>query len=398
MTTVFISPAWPVQRAHNGVVTYITHLLGPLREQGVDVRLLAQWVDEDLLADAAEAGVATVQTERNNLSHYLTNKVRRSLDAENADTHHKAWLLERAMKRLHRETPVDLYEIEEAFGHGRVLLGRLPGKQVIRLHGPWFLQIPALGLDRNALDNIKRVEREGDAIRTTDGLSAPSARVLDQVRERYGLALPNAAVIPNATPLVDRVWSRAEATPNSILFVGRFDAVKGADTIIAAFARLHARRPETTLTFVGPDRGMPDGTGIEEFARRTLSPAARGCFRWLGAQTPAQIAELRPKAAVTVVPSRFETFGMTVIEAMAAGCPVLGSRGGAIPELLGWADELQFDVGDVHQLAQKLEWFFDHPAAAQKLAAAGRERCAVAYAPDAVARATAAFHDRVCSP
>ena len=392
MRSVLISPSWPVERAQNGIVTYVSRIAEPLRDQGIDVQVVAHYVDEDLREEAKQQGIAVAGLERATPLHYLRNKLWRRLDATAADTFHQAWRLTRTLRRLHRKRPIDTYEIEEAFGDGRILVGRAPGRQVVRLHGPWFLCVPALGLDRNALENIKRIEWEGECIRGADAVSSPSKHALDEVRRRYECSLSRAAVIPNATPLVDRVWSREEAKPRSILFVGRFDRLKGADTVIEAFGRVHARHPDATLTFVGPDRGLPDGTGIEAFIDRTLPAAAQENLRWLGARPPSEIEELRPAHAVTVIASRFETFGMTVIEAMAAGSPVLGADGGAIPEVLEWADELVFEAGNSKALAAKLDWLFDEVEVAEKLGARGREVCRDRYSPQAVAKATAALH------
>jgi len=395
MRSVLVSPAWPPERVHNGVVTYVARLAEPMRDEGIDVRIVAQSVDDDVLDAVARDGVVALDAVSNHPAHRAKMFLKRRIDPHDAFLAHKRWQLARALRQLDRERQVDTYEIEEAFGIGRDLVGRAPGKQIIRLHGPWFLCIPALGIDRNALDNVKRVEWEGDSIRRCDGLSSPSKFALDAVRRRYEVDLPNAAVIPNAMPLADDVWTRERATPNSILFIGRFDRLKGADTVIEAYARLRAQRPDVTLTFVGPDRGFPDGTGIEDFVARTLSPEQRAGFTWTGSQTPQQITKMRPTHAVTVVASRYETFPMTALEALAAGSPVVGSRAGGIPEALDWADDLRFEPGDAEGLAARVGALFDAPERAAELGARGREICEERYSPRAVAHATAELHRAV---
>ncbi len=397
MRVVLVSPHWPPERAQNGIVTYVARLADPLRARGVEVQVLAQQVDADVLAEVREAGVAITRDERDTPAHYVANRLLRRVDVGAADTTHLAWQLARALRRLHRQSPVDLYETEEALGHGRLLHGATTAKQLVRLHGPWFLCVPALGLDRNALENVKRVEWEGDAIRRADVVSSPCRFALDEVRRRYEAPLANAAVIPNPMPLEEeRTWSRAEAGPASILFVGRFDRLKGADTVLEAFARLHASREEATLTFVGPDRGLADGTKLDAFLERAVPREARARIQVLGARTPAEIRELRPRHAVTVVASRYETFPMTALEAMAAGCPLIASRAGGIPEVLDWADDLLFEPGDAAGLAHRLEQLLDAPERAAALGARGREICKERYAPEAVAKATAALYRHTC--
>lgn len=387
-----MSPAWPPERSYNGIVTYVARLTEPLRATGIEVNVVAQIVEPDQREAARAAGVALTVDEPDTPAHYVANRLLRRVDPGAADATHTAWQLGRALRRLHRRSPLDVYETEEAFGHGRLVRRHLDAKQIIRLHGPWFLCVPALGFDRNTLENVKRIEWEGEAIRAADVISSPCRFALDEVRRRYEVSLPNARVIPNAMPLSDRTWSREEAKPQSILFVGRFDRLKGADTLIEAFGRLHATHPEARLTFVGPDRGLPDGTGVEAFLDRTLTREARANVTQLGLQTADQIRELRPTHAVTVVASRYETFPMTVLEAMAAASPLLGSRAGGIPEVLDWAPELIFAPGDAEELAAKLRWLLDAPETAAALGARSREICKERYSPEAVARATAALY------
>jgi glycosyltransferase involved in cell wall biosynthesis len=310
-------------------------------------------------------------------------------------------MVKQSLRLADRSAPLDSYEIEEAFGTGR-FLRRAPGRQVVRLHGPWQLCAPALGFDPSAPEHSSRIVDEGRAIAAADAVTSPSQHALDSVRRYYDLPLREAAVIPNAVALAPASarWSLERATPFSVLFVGRFDRLKGADTVLEAFGRLHAKIPEATLTFVGPDRGMPDGAGgtihFEDFAARVLEPAARARVTYLGPRTRSEIADLRTRAAITVVASRFETFGMTVVEAMAAASPVIAARAGALPEVLRWADaDALFEAGSAPALADALHrWLTDRERLASH-ADRGRAACAADYSPRTVAQRTLELHRRV---
>lgn len=391
LSVVLVSPSWPPERAHNGITSYVGALRGGLADAGVDVRVLAA---ERLDAGDSE-GVSCAADERNTTTHYLGNKLRRLADPLGADRRHAAWQTARALRRMNRRQRVDLYEIEESYGYGRQL-PRGSMKQVMRLHGPWFLCAPALGVDPEAPEHRARIIAEGVAIAGADAVTAPSAFVLDAVRERYGLALETARVIPNATALPELLWTREHAAPEHVLFVGRFDRLKGADTVLHAFDRLQAKRPEARLTFVGPDRGMPDGTDFDTFARRELTAQAFARVDYLGPQPPSRIAELRRRAEITVVASRFESFGMTVIEAMSQGAPLLATRAGAIPELLDWTGgQLLVEPGSADALADALCRLMDDPNGTSALAARGRTICEERYGIDAVAAATRRFYEGV---
>ena len=172
----------------------------------------------------------------------------------------------------------------------------------------------------------ERVREEGRAIRTADAVTAPSRDVLEQVRDFYGLALPEAEVIPNPTWPVphDRAMAAGRLRPQTGRFSSdRFDRHKGGDLIIEAFGRVLHDVPDARLCFVGPDRGYTDGDGrcwdLEDFVRDRIPGALEtGRIRWLGQQPFSALAEFRRRAMVSVVCSRYETFALTVIEAMAS--------------------------------------------------------------------------------
>jgi glycosyltransferase involved in cell wall biosynthesis len=187
----------------------------------------------------------------------------------------------------------------------------------------------------------------------------------------------------------------------SVLFVGRFDRHKGGDLAIDAFRAVADVLPEARLVFVGPDRGLQSSDGR---SRRTLSsyldeelpPAVRGRVQVMGALAADAIEPLRRRALVTIVPSRYETFGIALAEALAFGCPTIGARAGAIPEIL--AEErtgLLFEAGDAAGLAARIVALFGNRDRAAELGHAAAEDVAARLSPDAVARATIDYYDGV---
>jgi glycosyltransferase involved in cell wall biosynthesis len=304
-----------------------------------------------------------------------------------------------AVRTLHLQDPIELLEMEETFGWAGDVArdGTVP--VVIRLHGPLCVMGP-LSPTYAVARSAHRLRREGSAIAGAAGVSAVSRDVLDRTKRFYGFQLNDAAVIPNPVSqcAADNRWNLANCNKDRILFVGRFDGHKGGDTIIDAFAHITKQNPHLTLTFVGPDPGFVDETGrrwqISEYLERRLGRSPeRNRVEWFGFKTPDEIRDLRRNAMVTVVCSRYETFGMTAAEAMAAGCPIVATDTGGLPELIEHdRNGLLCQPNDPVDLAEKILDLLSHPGMAAALGAQAVLDAASRYHPKIVARQTIDFY------
>jgi glycosyltransferase involved in cell wall biosynthesis len=388
------SPGWPPSCFANGVISYAEVMAEGLRAIGHRVRILTPRLAEG----AGEEGgpPALVLSSR---SAGPAMRVLGRVDAVRARWRPSArvdWVgraLRSATGRLAEGGGLQVLEMEESFGWARRVAGRVP--TVVRLHGPWFINGPNEGADPADPDFARRVRAEGRAIRGA-AVTSPSRYVLDRTRAYYGLALGGAEVIPNPVRMVppEGRWRPEECEPEHVLFVGRFDRTKGGDVVIDAFARLLRDRPGARLTFVGPDAGLLiDGRRVPlaEYVERRLPGAlADGRIRWTGRLTRHEIEPMRRRAAVTVVASRNENFPMSLVEAMAAGCPVVATRvGGAAEALDHGAQGLYCDPEDPGGLAAGVAALLADPTRAAALGRAAEGRCRRCYAPEVVAgRAT----------
>jgi glycosyltransferase involved in cell wall biosynthesis len=196
----------------------------------------------------------------------------------------------------------------------------------------------------------------------------------------------------------ERRWSLAHCDPFHLLFVGRFDRHKGGDVVIDAFRRVAQRFPELRLSFVGRDEGLSDEEGrswtlAEYVAER--APDVAGRIDYLGRLPNSALAELRRKAFATIVGSRYETFGIVVLEAMAYGCPLVATRTGGIVEIVeDGVNGLLARPGDPDDLAAAILRLLEAPEFSAKLGERAAEDAA-RYHPDTIARETAVFHQTV---
>lgn len=399
----FYCPGWPAAENPTGIVSYVTNLRGSLHRQGVRSFVLAARVegehDQDVIQARSPFGDGrSIKRALSCLAWRIRNWCPVS------DLIVKPWLaadrILREVRRLKESVGLQLLEMQESFGWARFVARRSPVPVVVRLHGPWFLVGPATGTE---MDLAGRVRREGLGIGLADGVSAPSRDTLVRTRRFYRMNLSHAEFIPSAISVVprDAQWSLDRCDRRRILFVGRFDRLKGGDLIVEAFARVVRARPESRLTFVGPGKTLTDDSGrlwlADDFIRDRLpDPALRSCVERLGRRSHEQILPLRQRSMVTVVCSRYENFPNVVLEAMACGCPVVAPRVGGVPEIIQHGrNGLLFTPGDPADLAEKILTLLSGPALAKRLGRQALLDCRQRYDPDMIARKTIRFYRSV---
>jgi glycosyltransferase involved in cell wall biosynthesis len=183
------------------------------------------------------------------------------------------------------------------------------------------------------------------------------------VLELYGLDERRVVVTPLAAdPTFTPDGPAADGDPY-VLFVGALQARKEPATAIEAVSLLGPDAPRIVLA--GPDKG---GRGETEEAARRLDVRAD----FPGHVEQDELGALYRGAGCLVFPSRYEGFGLPVLEAMASGTPVVATRAGAIPEVAGDAAIL-VEPGNAAALAGGIERALaDH----DRLRAAGLARAA----------------------
>jgi glycosyltransferase involved in cell wall biosynthesis len=161
--------------------------------------------------------------------------------------------------------------------------------------------------------------------------------------------------------------------------------LKGLSTLIRALARLRTTHPDAHLVVIGRPR-EEGGT-----ARLIRELRLLGAVQFRSGLDEDQIAELYAGAEVAVVPSLYEGFSLPAVEAMASGVPLLATRGGALPDVVGEDAEagLLVDTGDPEALRAALARLLDDELLRHRLAGGGRRRALERFSWEATARATA---------
>jgi glycosyltransferase involved in cell wall biosynthesis len=213
-------------------------------------------------------------------------------------------------------------------------------------------------------DLLRRAFRRGAHVHTV------SQFVADEVQEVFGLPADRVHPIPlGVEPLeaVDPALARRLAGPRPyVLALGTVEPRKDLPVLVEAFDAVAEEDPELQLVIAGPD-----GWGQEQLRRAlTLSRHADRIVRIDRFVSSEERAALLRNAAVLAFPSRYEGFGLPPLEAMQVGTPVVATRAGSLPEVLGDAAEW-CAVGDVDGLAAALRRVLRHDDRRDALVASG---------------------------
>ncbi|MGB6100050.1 MAG: glycosyltransferase family 4 protein [Comamonas sp.] len=389
-------PGVPLEETPNGVCTYARNLMALFQEPGpIEVGLVAKSGSSSGLQPD---GVYGYYLSRRSLLRRLILRV------FGADAYESmmAWKLGRFVKSGSMQNGRCVIEMEEAFGQSRVVARHAKAPVVVRLHGPWFL----VGRAQGVLDDARyraRVRREGEAIFSAAAVSAPSRFVLDAVEKFYKKKINKKIVLPNPFPVhaSDEQW-KFDPGNKTVVFVGRFDKVKGADVFIEAMFKLASRRQGVCATFVGPDDGrMQTGNGASQsradFVARCEEKYAVACpVEFLGRKSGPEVTRLRKGAAVCVVASRTEMFPYAVAEAFAQGVPTVASRVGGIPEIIeDGRTGLLFESEDADGLCACVQAVLDGPELALRLSENAKTVAREKFSGQALADAYLAFYQDV---
>ncbi len=150
-----------------------------------------------------------------------------------------------------------------------------------------------------------------------------------------------------------------------IVYVGEFRHIKGADILIDAVARLRADGKQVNLTLAG------DGEELEALKAQIARLGLTEVVRFIG-HVKARYGF--SKGRVLVVPSRGDSMPYVVIEAAAAGIPMVAANVGGIPEIFGEHTEALFAPNIVGAMADAIETALDDPEGALERARRLRER------------------------
>jgi glycosyltransferase involved in cell wall biosynthesis len=366
-------PGW------GGIGTYTGVLGRALRDLGHDVHLLLRGWEDDRIESLDGLTVHRLTIPEPSWRRGTVACVSRLYVAR------ESLIFSARAARLLSALAPDIAEAPDFHAPGLIagLRRRVTGQSarvVARLHAPSFITA-SLARERRDLDQIAEEALEAASVHCAARVSAPSGAVADVVQRRWRIPAGRIRVVPN--PIDEQLFAPGPdpGEDATILVVGRVERAKGQDVLIEALPAIRAAVPDARVRLIGADGGATDQLRVRA---RELGLSHAVAFE--GAQPREQLPVAYRAAAVCVVPSRFEAFPYTCLEAMACGRPVVASSVGGLPEVVGDRDGGSLVASeDSVALAQAVAALLLDPAHRRRCGEAARARVLASFASHVVA-------------
>ncbi|HVX86028.1 MAG TPA: glycosyltransferase family 4 protein [Phycisphaerae bacterium] len=311
-------------------------------------------------------------------------------------------LLADALLAAHAQSPFDIVEAPDYEALILPLLWRLhadaipnPPATVTHIHSGSAINRRGNNLptspDDLAIDALEQAAiMSAAAACSTTAAVARESRIsfpLDRSIETTHLGIPQVAASHITPPPAD----------GPVLFVGRLESLKGADTLTLAANIFLQECPAATLEFVGPDTNTapaPNGGGaasMRQWIEHTLHSTLLPRVHFTGELPPPAVADRIRSARFLCLPSKFENFSNVAAQALSLGRTAIVSAATGLEEVMGDAG-ITFEKANPTALASALIQLWNNPEKIAALSAAACTRATTVFHPMAIARQRTSFY------
>lgn len=205
----------------------------------------------------------------------------------------------------------------------------------------------------------------------------------------FGVEARKIQVIPLGVDEIFQPPTTPRVTGRIVAMASADTPMKGVATLLEALAKLRTERDVELVLVTRPSKGGRTEQLIEKLG-------LENCVSFVSGISDAELVEVMGSAELACVPSLYEGFSLPTAELMACETPLVVSRAGAIPEVVG-EDGVCADLvtpGDVAELYDAIGALLDDPERRARMGAAGRLRVLDRFSWHAVAVATAEAYER----
>lgn len=283
---------------------------------------------------------------------------------------------------------------------------------VLEMHCEWLAQ----------MDHRKIAQQ----LKSVDAVVGVSDHIANQFRATFPDYRGHIVTAYNGVDIGTFSPSDSQQEPDNeqaILFVGRMSPEKGIHILLRAFADVVGKYPDARLELAGPRTTLParllvelstdpvvrqltdyyDGTVTDNYQQHLdellKAYQLENNVRFLGSVPHEMLVEKYRSANVVVNPSYSESFGISVVEGMATGRPVIGTRiGGMAETIVDGETGILIPSNNADALSQAIDKILSDPTAARAMGTKGRERVVQQFSWRARAARLSALYDQLLSP
>jgi glycosyltransferase involved in cell wall biosynthesis len=329
MRNVILTREYPPDTAWGGCAIINHDLARMLAKKGHEVHVICQGVNKEY--DSIEEGVNVHRVGTDACTHSILARIKYMF---------AAW---KKLGELYKEKDIDIVQADYWGGEGIISILRRKSPLVIKAQAGTMSMINAKNypnfkshfgllamswLANFVTNRADRVifESRSNFLDVMDRLNIDKEKIciiyngIDTNRYRYIPTDRNKFELPDG---------------KIVLFVGRIEQIKGIETLIESIPAVLQKIPNTKFLLVGQDRDTaPGGGSFKSWMKSKASEIGVGdSIIFKDAMTPVELCSLYSVCDVLVLPSREESFGLVVVEAMSCGRPVVATSVGIIKEI-----------------------------------------------------------------
>lgn len=229
---------------------------------------------------------------------------------------------------------------------------------------PMIMHVHSTEIERTiGFPNQYIYDTEKEGMMFADKIVAVSQLTKDRIVANYGIDPDKIEVVHNAIAQVEAKYGPIAKSIHKddqiVLFLARLTAMKGANYLLQAAQKVIKVMPKTKFLFVG------DGELLETLVEMSVELGISHKVTFTGFLTHDQVDKAYSKADVFVMPSIAEPFGLTPLEAIRNGTPVILSKQSGVSEVL--QNVLKVDFWDTDEMANKLIAVLKHGVLSEEL-------------------------------
>jgi glycogen synthase len=362
MKIALLSYEYPPETGFGGIGTYTWYQARALAKLGHDVHVVAGATDPTSLRIVEHDGVKVHRFRSDSRVMGLAKALGKYRLWWTRNRFENGVSMYAALRKIKKQNDFDLIEMPECGAEGLFINNFMRVPTVVKFHSPARLIMPLYDVRRGDVVGCSFLEQQG--LRAASAYSSCSQFLAGQVQQRLGIRKP-VRVIPNGIDLElfdrnEQVSIRRQfdlpANRPIIFFSGRMERRKGIHLCKEIVSSI-LERFEVSFVFAGQD--------LFNYMQDTLLPywntkRFKGSVHYLGRLDLATVRSCLREAEIFLMPSLWENCPYSCLEAMAAGCAIVSSDQGGMPELIrhgenGWLAESENAAAYVTGLERLLE-------------------------------------------